>query len=70
MTIHRDGWNGPITFECDGCGDLLETGLEDFHEALREAKSLNWKAVRITLEWIHVCSIECLREARKQRALL
>lgn len=66
MTIHRDGWDGPITFECDGCGAILETRIENFHEALREAKDFNWRVSKVGPEWIHICSHECLLEARRK----
>jgi hypothetical protein len=55
MSIDRV--KGKIAFTCDDCGDGYETGSSDFYEALDEAKSEGWAAVKDndTGEWKHFC---------------
>jgi hypothetical protein len=60
MSVIRD--HGELTFECDSCGDLLDTGMTDFADALANAKREGWvvvrKATRVEIEWQHRCP-EC-----------
>lgn len=57
MTISRDGYEGPITFICDGehCGEVEETRTRHFNQALDHIKSLGWKVVKDCGEWFHLC---------------
>jgi len=53
-----DRQHGQITFECDVCGDTLDTDTSDFSEAIRTLKNEGWTARRIGADWIHSCA-EC-----------
>jgi len=65
MTIHRDGYNGPIDFECDECGEILETGDDDFKTALAMAKDDNgWIIRKIGEVWHHFCGRGCYQDIR------
>jgi predicted RNA-binding Zn-ribbon protein involved in translation (DUF1610 family) len=41
MTIRRIG--GCVAFECDECGDVLETRETEFQEALAESREAGWR---------------------------
>ena len=66
MGIDRDYFNGPITFCCDECGDLLETRASIFEGALAKAKSRGWTAYKSGNDWNHSCS-DCNKAARLAR---
>lgn len=53
--IHRN--RGEITFECDGCDSLIETGDDDFGEAMAQFRSADWKAQKVGDEWLHLCPV-------------
>jgi Fe2+ or Zn2+ uptake regulation protein len=54
MSINRQ--YGHIAFECDSCGDILETDLDDFDFAYAQAKQQGWKAIKaMSGEWEHRC---------------
>jgi len=53
MSVTRN--HGLVSFECDDCGDVLETSLEDFYTALAFAKRNGWEAIRVENEWKHRC---------------
>jgi hypothetical protein len=55
MGIDRDGFNGPITFCCDSCGDLDETRCAEFSGALAKVKSHGWVARKVGDDWLHYC---------------
>lgn len=63
MSIDRDGFNGPITFCCDDCGDVDETRCSDFASALAKSRSHGWKALKVEDEWEHRCP-DCARAAQ------
>jgi hypothetical protein len=46
---------GDWVFECDTCGDNLETGEADFSEAWVQARSEGWRAFQVGTEWKHEC---------------
>ena len=50
-----DRQHGNIVFECDGCGDTLETGTRNFDEAKAQLDSEGWKVRKIGADWIHGC---------------
>ena len=57
MGIKRYG--AVITFECDECGDTLETRENDFKTAVREAKDEGWRMFQDDDGWSHHCP-DCL----------
>lgn len=57
--------HGKVVFECDRCGNSLETGEHAFQDALQAMRDAGWKAEKITAgapiqvaEWTHNCE-EC-----------
>lgn len=48
--------HGKINFECDGCGEVLDTEKRDFDEARAVAKSEMWTTNKIKDVWMHYCS--------------
>lgn len=55
MTTERDGWNGPITFCCDNCGEVEETHCSDWSSAQAKVKAHGWQARWQDGEWYHYC---------------
>lgn len=56
---------GVISFECDGCGDVLDTGERDFVEAKSQLDSEAWTARESppgSRVWQHYCQT-CTRRA-------
>lgn len=57
-----DRQRGKIIFECDACGDTLETDESDFADANRARRDAGWAAVHVKGdEWAHYCSERCAR---------
>jgi hypothetical protein len=50
-----DRQNGDIVWECDGCGDTLETETDDFDIARDMLKSEQWTTAKHGGEWVHFC---------------
>jgi predicted RNA-binding Zn-ribbon protein involved in translation (DUF1610 family) len=50
-----DRQHGMIIFECDVCGDVLDTDTSDFGEAQRRLHVEDWKARKIGADWVHAC---------------
>lgn len=52
-----DRQHGKIVFECDACGDTLETGEREFSDAWDMAKSDGWRVRKIEPSnvWVHSC---------------
>lgn len=65
MTIDREYFNGPISFQCDAkrCTETDETHCTDFPSALAKMKSHGWATRQLRGEWIHICPI-CLEAER------
>lgn len=63
MSVERDGdhYHGTVTFACDGCGEVAETGLIDFSAALNTIKREGWIARNERLGWAHYCK-DCKHE--------
>lgn len=63
--------HGKHVFECDACGDSLETDTSDWREALQAMRDTDWQARQIGSDWIHTCNA-CKepreREGRARRA--
>ncbi len=59
MSFERNkfGFDGEISFECDGCDEECHTDLDDFISALEYAKSEGWRAVKEGSSWCHYCDI-------------
>jgi hypothetical protein len=53
-----DRQRGKIVFECDACGDVLETEESEFDEANAVRRDACWIARKIDDEWVHFCSSE------------
>ena len=47
MTLHRD--HRRVSFECDDCGETLDTDEDDFYAAVEEMKSAGWWAIPLAL---------------------
>lgn len=58
--IERNGFDGPITFCCDECGELDDTRCSDFNSAFAKVKSHGWKARKVDDDWQHLCG-DCAR---------
>ena len=50
-----DRQRGQFIFECDVCGDTLETEQHNFEQAKTALDAAEWKARKIGSEWIHYC---------------
>lgn len=46
---------GKLVYECDSCGDTLETEAREFPEADEIRRSNDWKVRKIGRDWIHGC---------------
>lgn len=51
-----DRQRGHILWECDVCGEVLETDTADFNEARRVLANESWKARKIGSDWHHACA--------------
>lgn len=58
--------HGLHNFECDACGEVLETDTKDWTEALRIMRSSDWRANQIGKDWVHTC-FGCTEEADRER---
>lgn len=56
-----DHQHGKIVFECDACGDTLETDTNDFNEANTARRDAGWLAEKVGRDWLHFCSERCKR---------
>ena len=46
---------GEYIFECDVCGDVLNTDDRDFNAARDALTNSGWKARKIGSDWCHSC---------------
>lgn len=44
-----------IIFECDACGDTLETMQADWNSAWNTAKRQGWRSKKMDGAWEHYC---------------
>jgi hypothetical protein len=51
-----DRQHGNIVFECDGCGDILDTETSNFNAARNMLKRDGWRAIKIGTDWQHYCT--------------
>lgn len=49
-TIH-----GRHQFECDACGESLDTETPDFSEALQAMRDAKWNTRKIGSDYVHTC---------------
>lgn len=50
---------GLFVVHCDECTEYLETGCDDFHDAIQYLKDEQWRISKDEDdEWIHLCT-EC-----------
>lgn len=52
---------GKIVFECDDCGEIMDSGTADFADALEELRKEGWRPVQREGVWEHMCS-DCQSE--------
>ena len=45
-----------VVFECDACGEELETGERDFDDARDQLKREGWIVRRAGNRWLHFCT--------------
>lgn len=57
-----DRQHGQIVFECDGCDETIETGEDEWNEAMAQFRSERWRAEKVGDEWTHLCP-RCQRRA-------
>lgn len=53
--MSTDRQHGNIVFECDACGDVLETEQADWGSAWNKAKHEGWRSRKIDDVWVHHC---------------
>lgn len=54
MTMHR--LFGSYIYECDGCGEELDTDETEFDDAHRRREAADWQAKKDDSgEWVHYC---------------
>lgn len=49
-----------LAFECDFCGDPLETGKREFEDAIKALRKAGWTSSKIEGAWHHYCD-ECTK---------
>jgi len=50
-----DRQHGLIIFECDACGEVLETDERGFPDAKAALDRADWRARKLGVDWIHHC---------------
>lgn len=60
MSVTRD--YGDVVFECDTCGEIIETHTDDFMDALSFAKGEGWIVSKDGDDWVHFCNRNCFDE--------
>lgn len=70
MTISRTRERN-IYFECDAkrCANVCDTQLDDFAEALEEAKEQGWSIRKEGNDWKHYCPDETAADLEELRNL-
>jgi len=48
--------HGRIHFECDGCGEFIDTETKDFEEARHVIQAEMWETTKVKDVWCHYCS--------------
>lgn len=50
-----DRQKGMVVFECDGCGEVLDTEKRQLLDANEVRREAGWKAIEGDGEWKHKC---------------
>lgn len=50
-----DKQKGDFVFECDSCGQSLETEQADFNTAINMMRRAGWTARKHGKDWVHGC---------------
>ena len=53
MSVERQ--DGIVIFECDNCGEELDTDETEFVDALDVLREEGWKAFKVSGDWVHHC---------------
>jgi hypothetical protein len=71
MTITREGRGGTIVFQCDAkrCAQVCDTQLDDFGDALMEARDKGWQIRKEAGWWKHYCPDESDADLKELHAL-
>lgn len=59
---------GKFVYECDACGDTLETDTKDFGEAREAMRLADWRVLQVSTDWVHTCAGCKQKEQRDARA--
>jgi hypothetical protein len=51
-----DRQHGNVIFECDDCGEVLDTKTSNFEAAHNLMKRQGWAAQLVNEQWQHFCS--------------
>jgi hypothetical protein len=61
MSIERI--RGKINFVCDVCGNVLDTGSNEWKDAMAKMRADGWRSKKFEGEvWAHYCDDECWRK--------
>jgi hypothetical protein len=55
MSLQREYYDGPISFQCDNCNEIEETHCMNFNGALAKIKSHGWVVRLLKEQWHHYC---------------
>jgi hypothetical protein len=50
-----DRQKGEIKFGCDGCGEVYDSGTDEFNDARALFERDGWKIRREGFDWLHYC---------------
>jgi hypothetical protein len=69
--ITREGRERNIVFQCDAkrCAQVCDTQLDDFDDALTEARDKGWQIRREGGEWKHYCPDESDADLKELHSL-
>ena len=51
-----DRQHGKMVVECDGCGEVLETGTAYWNEANATIHAEGWRAEKVGGDWCNYCA--------------
>lgn len=46
---------GKINFECDDCGEVLDSDTKDFDDAMGVLRAEGWRSEKLGQDWSHYC---------------
>ena len=47
--------HGDLEFECDNCGEVIQTDTSNFESAQNILHRQDWKPKKVGTEWQHFC---------------